>query len=159
MIFVGNTIFEAFNANATCEVSNGEAMDFVECPWEDIKPGMTFRVRTEFPGYGQVSDRMTAKSVVKCDKVNNLFILEIEKPVQEVPFLSPTHGGPLVSNDNDFPKFQISQDPPKPPLGLRPRWIVGTERKREILEAMDRYNTAQMKIPSEWLEELVDLSS
>jgi len=46
----------------------------------------------------------------------------------------------------------------KPPLGLRPRYIVIQHRIREILEAVDRYNDALYIIPQEWLDELCDLS-
>lgn len=42
---------------------------------------------------------------------------------------------------------------PKPPLGLRPRFIALEERLSEINEAIDRYKQADMTIPSEWLDE------
>lgn len=45
----------------------------------------------------------------------------------------------------------------KPPLGLRPRWIVDALRIREILEAMDRYNSAGVPIPTDWSDELNEL--
>lgn len=45
----------------------------------------------------------------------------------------------------------------KPPLGLRPRWVVQALRIREILEAMDRYNSAGTPIPEEWSDELNEL--
>jgi len=45
----------------------------------------------------------------------------------------------------------------KPPIGLRPRWIVQALRIREILEAMDRYNSVEKPIPQDWCDELNEL--
>lgn len=45
----------------------------------------------------------------------------------------------------------------KPPLGLRPRWIVEGDRLQEVLEAMSRYISAMKEIPVEWLEEYNDI--
>ena len=46
----------------------------------------------------------------------------------------------------------------KPPLGLMPRRINDSRRIREILQAMDRYNSSLlMPIPQEWVDELSDL--
>lgn len=47
----------------------------------------------------------------------------------------------------------LKQAPVKPPLGLRPRFIVLEERLSEINEAIDRYREAEIAIPSEWLDE------
>jgi hypothetical protein len=47
---------------------------------------------------------------------------------------------------------------PKPPIGLRPRYIVTQQRIQEILEAMLRYNQANKKFPAEWVLELDDLN-
>lgn len=46
----------------------------------------------------------------------------------------------------------------KPPMGLRPRYIVAQERAIEIVEAMDRYVRAGKKLPTEWLTELIDVN-
>lgn len=45
----------------------------------------------------------------------------------------------------------------KPPLGLRPRFIVVKHRTLEILEAMIRYVQVGYQVPNEWREELNDL--
>lgn len=45
----------------------------------------------------------------------------------------------------------------RPPLGLRPRWIVQALRIREILEAIDRYVSAGKPIPEDWSDELNEL--
>lgn len=42
----------------------------------------------------------------------------------------------------------------KPPLGLVPRFVRDSERCREILAAIERYNDAGKPVPGEWLEEL-----
>lgn len=47
----------------------------------------------------------------------------------------------------------------KPPLGLIPKHIHDTKRKKEILEAMQRYTDAGKSIPVEWLDELRSLST
>lgn len=46
----------------------------------------------------------------------------------------------------------------RPPLGLRPRYVVVPERIQEISDAIQRYAFACLPIPSEWLEELGELS-
>jgi len=46
----------------------------------------------------------------------------------------------------------------RPPLGLRPRYVVNQMRQQEILEAMQRYAHAGAVIPRHWLDELLDLT-
>lgn len=46
----------------------------------------------------------------------------------------------------------------KPPLGLRPRFIVAELRAQEIVVAMERYHDAKKEIPQEWHEELAELN-
>lgn len=46
---------------------------------------------------------------------------------------------------------------PKPPPGLKPRWLVDMLRIEEILRAMFAYNANRMPIPEEWVDELNDL--
>jgi hypothetical protein len=48
---------------------------------------------------------------------------------------------------------------PKPPLGLRPRRIMRSQRISEIIDAMARYREALKEIPPEWIEELQELCS
>ncbi len=45
----------------------------------------------------------------------------------------------------------------KPPLGLRPRWNHEGCRLLEILDAMERYNEAEVNWPEEWNLELRSL--
>ncbi len=47
--------------------------------------------------------------------------------------------------------------PIKPPLGVRPRWLVRDQRRKEIITAIERYNDAKMTVPREWLLELKGL--
>lgn len=47
---------------------------------------------------------------------------------------------------------QPSQSP-KPPLGLRPRFVAMEDRIKEINEAIERYRQAHEDIPVEWLNE------
>jgi hypothetical protein len=42
----------------------------------------------------------------------------------------------------------------KPPVGLRPRFVVVEERIHEIQEAVKRYVSANKAVPAEWLSEL-----
>ena len=42
---------------------------------------------------------------------------------------------------------------PKPPLGLRPRFVAMEDRIKEINEAIERYRQAHKDIPVEWLNE------
>ena len=48
-------------------------------------------------------------------------------------------------------------DTKKPPVGLRPKYIWERERILEIFDAMRRYSTEEMPIPSEWIDELATL--
>jgi len=61
-----------------------------------------------------------------------------------------------------LPEVDMSKCPPmpsvKPPLGLRPKYIVDKERMQEILEAMERYVAEEKKIPTDWFNELEDLN-
>jgi len=41
----------------------------------------------------------------------------------------------------------------KPPIGLRPKYIVDQLRKKEILQASKRYIDAGKDVPQEWIEE------
>lgn len=45
----------------------------------------------------------------------------------------------------------------KPPLGLKPRWIVEEERLTEVKTAIYRYMNKNLPIPSEWYEEYLEL--
>ena len=45
----------------------------------------------------------------------------------------------------------------KPPIGLRPRWLVDMHRTVEILAAMQRYVPDGFPVPEEWVDELNDL--
>ena len=42
----------------------------------------------------------------------------------------------------------------RPPLGLRPAWIVAHFRVVEILDAMRRYSEVGKQIPDKWIVEL-----
>ena len=42
---------------------------------------------------------------------------------------------------------------PKPPIGLRPRKIWLIERRKEILEAIERYEEAKWLPPDKWILE------
>ena len=42
----------------------------------------------------------------------------------------------------------------KPPLGLRPEWIVNGDRAKEIMEAIVWYIDSSKPIPIEWVSEL-----
>lgn len=47
----------------------------------------------------------------------------------------------------------------KPPLGIKPRYIVAEQRYQEILEGIDGFKQAENKlVPAEWFEELAELS-
>ena len=46
----------------------------------------------------------------------------------------------------------------KPPLGLRPKFVVAAERLKEISEAVKRYVDAGVDVPDEWLEEWEELA-
>lgn len=45
----------------------------------------------------------------------------------------------------------------KPPIGLVPRNVWKDQRKRDIIEAIRRYNDAGIRIPNHWINELASL--
>jgi len=45
----------------------------------------------------------------------------------------------------------------KPPIGLRPKWVIDKERLNEVRSAIVRYYDAELKIPIEWIEEYNEL--
>ena len=53
----------------------------------------------------------------------------------------------------EFPVTELE----KPPIGLRPKYVLDYERKTEILDAMERYANAGVPIPMEWVTELREL--
>lgn len=53
----------------------------------------------------------------------------------------------------------VLADPPKPPLGLRPRHIAEAPRIQEIMEAATRYTEAGKQVPQDWLDELTELKA
>lgn len=51
-------------------------------------------------------------------------------------------------------EFFNQDQPKKPPLGVKPRWLWDEIRARDIQEAAVRYfNAEHLKIPIEWIEE------
>jgi hypothetical protein len=46
----------------------------------------------------------------------------------------------------------------KPPLGLRPKWLVDELRIEEVKNAMERYIEVNKPIPIEWINEYNDLA-
>lgn len=47
----------------------------------------------------------------------------------------------------------------KPPLGIKPRYVVDDERKQDIINAMQRCIDASWQIPGEWIEEYNEIVS
>ena len=45
----------------------------------------------------------------------------------------------------------------KPPLGLKPHYVWLTERIDEIVDAINRYLEARVKVPDEWINEFNEL--
>ena len=45
----------------------------------------------------------------------------------------------------------------KPPIGLKPRFIIDEERAKEVKSAIIRYLEAQIFLPIEWVEEYNEL--
>lgn len=48
---------------------------------------------------------------------------------------------------------------PCPSFELKPKWIDTEERKRDVIEAMERYAKAKKPIPIEWIDTLKQLIS
>jgi hypothetical protein len=45
----------------------------------------------------------------------------------------------------------------RPPIGICPKWIWEEDRKAELLAAMVRYSNENIKIPSAWAAEFLEL--
>ena len=54
-------------------------------------------------------------------------------------------------------KFTPMSD--KPPVGIRPQWLVLEERQAEICDAMKRYDERALLPPDEWLLELKEIEN
>jgi phage gp29-like protein len=57
----------------------------------------------------------------------------------------------------EFSYEQTKTAQPKPPIGLKPRYISDKERIQEIDEAITRYMDAGLQIPEEWFKERNEL--
>jgi len=67
---------------------------------------------------------------------------------QQIP---PSPGGQGCAGESGV------QPVAKPPIGLRPRWVVTENRLKEITAAMRRYREANKEIPLAWFEEMADI--
>jgi hypothetical protein len=47
----------------------------------------------------------------------------------------------------------------KPPIGIMPRWLHDERRYKDLLEAIGRYNDANLKPLDEWIEEVLEIQS
>lgn len=45
----------------------------------------------------------------------------------------------------------------KPPIGVMPKWLWDRNRRHDLLEAILRYENADMPIPNDWVDELFEL--
>ena len=63
---------------------------------------------------------------------------------------------------NDVASLRLNQQQHKPPLGIKPRWVMLEHRNREIIEAMHRRadacmdNNKPITIDPEWIMELLE---
>jgi len=60
-------------------------------------------------------------------------------------------------SDELFKFGQLDMGCTRRPLGLAPKWLIQEKRRNEISEAMSRYLTAGLKVPTEWVEEYNEL--
>ena len=51
----------------------------------------------------------------------------------------------------------VQEKPKKPPLGVRPRWVLDEERFTELLEGINRHWNMNILPPLEWIEELLEV--
>jgi hypothetical protein len=75
-----------------------------------------------------------------------------------------TEGGVQRGNGNGGPSSskpviqpQVAGASPRPPGGLRPRFIADEARLREVADAINRYTEAGRRAPVEWLDEYDEL--
>ena len=59
-----------------------------------------------------------------------------------------------VTSESSLVKSVVSA---KPPIGIKPKYIHDSERFGEVLRGVERYRSAGKKIPSEWIDELINL--
>lgn len=72
-----------------------------------------------------------------------------DEPTQDTPVEEPVQDTPVSNPDTTVPT--------EPPKGLRPSYEYKYERVKEILAAINRYDTAGKEIPVEWAEEMTRL--
>lgn len=66
---------------------------------------------------------------------------------------------PLCLKNPRIEKLVEKECVEKPPLGLRPKFIIDGQRRREIKGAIERYRAAKKLVPVEWIEELETLAT
>lgn len=118
-----------------------------EMYFDGIKKGMT----VYHIGYGDVRviEVTSSEFVVSCGSF-----------IMYVPFTGIRYG----ENEQSFfwsrPEFTPPPKPIptiKPPLGIKPEWMMKMERIEEIEEAIERYKKANWQIPQIWTHELDEL--
>ena len=86
--------------------------------------------------------------------------LKLRRPEPEELFIRMDEGRIQRGNGNGGPSTEKPAIEPKgqrPPLGLKPRWIVDEQRLREVADAINRSRKAGWKVPVEWLDEYDEL--
>jgi len=54
---------------------------------------------------------------------------------------------------DQFQEKAEQENPDKPPLGCKPRWLADEERLRDLESAIERYEYDGYQVPQEWGEE------
>jgi hypothetical protein len=53
--------------------------------------------------------------------------------------------------------FSVGMRVKQPPIGVKPRWLVDDERRRDLLAAILRYGKEGLAAPKEWMDEYWEL--
>lgn len=107
-------------------------------------------------------DGVIAKAfTVTTGRLGSVGNMRIELPTYSKPVIEEIqHSVVAMSNqegEQDIPPRK-GTGLPKPPLGLKPRYIHDDARITDITSAMSRFAEVTKEIPSAWLEELSDLT-
>lgn len=65
---------------------------------------------------------------------------------------------PVYFVENNPEWFKKEEQLVRPPIGLKPLWLVKEQRLRDIQQAISRFNEANYAIPEEWQIEIKELT-
>jgi hypothetical protein len=137
-------------------------MKYILCATNDAAKERVVATNTKFGKWFQTG-------IPGCEIENDVLVFETEAYAKFAANKLSCHDNNLSNCGNPWYTFTVCEDrrnevdalATNPPLGLEPKWSwqerIREQRIDDILAAMQRYKTAGVKIPTEWLTELKEI--